>query len=104
MILPMLTMSYTLEQLRRLAETYCSSTGARPSALGRNICGNPIVLPRIMAGEGCQAETAETISAWFDLNWPAGLAWPSGLPRNPRPAHQRAASARTGEDANGVPT
>ena len=88
-------MSYTLDQLRRLAETYCSSTGARPSSLGRSICRNPIVLPRIMAGEGCQADTAEATSAWFDLNWPAGLAWPPELPRNPSPAAPRARTARS---------
>jgi hypothetical protein len=95
-------MTYTLDQLRRLADTYCSATGARPSALGRSICGNPVVLPRIIAGEGCQADTAEAISAWFDQNWPAGLAWPHGLPRNPngRPADN---AGGTG-DAEGVPS
>jgi hypothetical protein len=97
-------MSYTLDQLRRLAETYCSAKNARPSALGRSICGNPLVLPRIMAGEGCKAETAEALSVWFDQNWPAELAWPQGVPRNqPPPAKDmrgrgdddRAPSART---------
>ena len=76
-------MTYTLKQLRRLADAYCSATGARPSALGRSICGNAIVLPRIIAREGCQAETAEAITVWFDQNWPEALPWPEGMPRNP---------------------
>jgi hypothetical protein len=92
-------MSYTLNQLRRLADTYCSATAARPSALGRSICGNSVVLPRIMAGEGCQADTAEAISAWFDLNWPQGLAWPKGLPRNPPQRGQRRGDATGVESA-----
>lgn len=97
------SMTYTLEQIRRIAAAYCQRADIAASTLGSKICGNAAVLPQILTGGGCQARTLETITAWFDRNWPENYAWPRGVPRNPRAAARPARGAHAETQRSAAP-
>lgn len=74
-------MLYRIQDLRRLCEVYCLGTGISPRQLGLTVCGNHALVQRIQAGKGCHSSNVETMSGWFNTNWPLDLAWPENIKR-----------------------
>jgi len=70
-------MIYRLDQLKLLTDTYIEATKVSDTALSRRIFkSNNRVIDRFRKGKGMWAETAETMSDWYNANWPPGVPWP----------------------------
>jgi hypothetical protein len=70
---------YSTAELCLLARSYLAGTGLAAATLSRYTVGNTKLFVRLLAGEDCTARSAEQASLWFDLNWPADIAWPQGM-------------------------
>jgi len=84
-----------------LAETYCRATGERLWPISALATGSEGTLYRIRRGHGCHTRTAERAFAWFDREWPEGLAWPEGVPRPSTLSRPGAGHAPEGEAGAG---
>jgi hypothetical protein len=87
---------YSTAELCLLARTYLAGTGLAAATLSRYTVGNTKLFVRLLAGEDCTARSAEQASLWFDLHWPADIAWPQGM--RPRGAALAAVIPAASED------
>lgn len=72
------------ENFRRVVEAYCQFTGQKPSTALTQVCGS--AQPRLILLDPEADMKAGKYDAWlrrFSHAWPAGLAWPDGVPRPP---------------------
>jgi hypothetical protein len=74
---------HSINDVRVLARTYLEATGIGASTLSRKITGAPNnhegsqkLVPRLLAGKSCRAESLELASNWFQENWPSDVPWP----------------------------
>src|SRR6478735_8671216 len=73
----------TSRHLATLAEAYVSSGKMSLTGLGKSVCNDHRFFKRLVAGRDCTTESADKAARWFVANWPADLAWPAGVPRQP---------------------
>jgi hypothetical protein len=76
-----MTAIHSPDHLKTLLEIYIAGTGISKRRLGIMICDNHMVVGRVIAGHGSSHRSAEAMSIWLSLNWPADLPWPAGVPR-----------------------
>jgi hypothetical protein len=90
---------YSRSELILLTQAYLGATGLTASMFSRRVTGQGKLFGRLLAGEDCTMRSAELASVWFDLNWPADVAWPQGVrPRGSalavmQPRSERASAA-----------
>ena len=77
-------MAISIEQLLILARAYSDTTGVALTGVGQRACGNNKVFIRLAEGRGANVLTMARAAEWFSANWPAGQAWPKGVPGKPR--------------------
>jgi hypothetical protein len=70
---------YSKSELCLLGQAYTAGKGLSAATLSRYVVGNTKLFPRLLAGMDCTARSAEAASIWFDMNWPAEIAWPQGV-------------------------
>jgi len=70
---------YSRAELITLAEHYLAATGIAHSTLSERVTGQGKLFGRLLAGDDCTMRSAEAASLWFDLNWPAEVAWPKEM-------------------------
>lgn len=70
---------YSRSELITLTKDYLAATGMAHSTLSDRVTGQGKLFGRLLAGDDCTMRSAEAASVWFDLNWPADVAWPSGI-------------------------
>jgi hypothetical protein len=70
---------YSRTELITLTKHYLAATGMAHSTLSDRVTGQGKLFGRLIAGEDCTMRSAEAASVWFDLNWPADVAWPKGM-------------------------
>jgi hypothetical protein len=75
---------YSAPELVILAKAFIAATGVVESTLSRHAAGNDKTVSRMLLGYDCTARTAETMSRWFDANWPITLEWPREVKRHGR--------------------
>lgn len=64
-----------------LGHVYAQATGTTLGAVTRRAGIHEKVFRRLAEGKGVHSKTLEQAEAWFAANWPAGVAWPSDVPR-----------------------
>lgn len=71
--------------LLTVATAYADANRIELSIASRRAIGDSRVLPRLKEGVSAPTlQTADQALGWFSANWPAGLDWPSDIPR-PQP-------------------
>lgn len=74
---------FTIAELRRLADIYCSHEGIALSTLSKMVFPRPrndAAFIRLANGLSISAKNAEVASRWLVENWPSDLRWPKEIP------------------------
>ena len=74
--------------LQLICGLYRDATGRSEARISDLACSNPHLFKRLRANKGCTIATYNRVLAWFSEHWPAGVQWPSEIPR-PLPAEYR---------------
>ena len=64
----------------RVARIYAEQRGITMKTLGTYAAGHGHFFERLAVGRVTIRRTAQVLQ-WFSDHWPAGLAWPSDIPR-----------------------
>ena len=74
---------HSISDVRILARAFLDATGVSARALSLKITQSSgtstyseKLIPRLLAGQSCRAESLELASNWLRANWPENAAWP----------------------------
>lgn len=85
------------EAFLSVAETFAAASELELRTVSSRVFDDGKVLPGLKAGaRTISFARAEAALLWFSSNWPAGAAWPVGVPR---PAPQAALASASPERA-----
>lgn len=68
------------------ATDFAVATGREPSTVARLAAGDWRFFDRLKEGASFTIRKYDAVMAWFGVNWPADLSWPSDVPRTGHPA------------------
>lgn len=82
------------QHMRDAAERYASVFGIGPGRVAARAIGDARFFERLKAPQASfTVRTYDIFMLWLSSNWPAGLAWPPGIPR-PEPSFKALAAIR----------
>lgn len=70
-----------IDHLLAVARAFGDAAELPDTTVSWRVFGDTKKLPRIKAGADLQTRRLEKAMRWFSTNWPAGHAWPDGVPR-----------------------
>lgn len=77
------------EWLLTLGTAYADHFGKSLYTVANRVGAHSRFFNRLAEGSGCRVDTYNSVMGWFDLNWPADLGWPEGVPRPSATAQKR---------------